>query len=98
MVRLANISHNFIDVLVSVPFQLGVERLAIFTDSKYLIDSISDWIFGWLSNDWRKSDGGRVKHKKQYRELLMAMEDMDIKWVSRWFNQYFRYNLSVVFA
>lgn len=50
----------------------------------YLINSVETWIFNWLRNGWRRSEYGRceIKHRKQYRELLEAMEDMDIKWVS----------------
>ena len=47
----------------------------------YLIDCMTSYIFKWLANDWRKSNGEDIKHRSQYRELLEAMEDMDIKWV-----------------
>ena len=57
-------------------------RLAIHTDSDYLINSLTNWIYTWLANGWQKSDGSPLKHKKQYRDLLLAMENMDIEWVS----------------
>ena len=62
---------------------LGVERLTIYTDSMYLIQSINSWIYTWLSNGWIKSDGQPLMHKTQYRDLLYAMEDMDVNWVQR---------------
>ncbi|XP_046653671.1 ribonuclease H1-like [Daphnia pulicaria] len=69
-----------IEALKIVKFY-GVEKLAIHTDSMYLINSITNWIFSWLSSDWRKRDGEPIKHKIQYRELLRMMEDVDIEWV-----------------
>lgn len=62
--------------------------MAIHTDSMYLINSITNWIFSWLSSDWRKRDGEPIKHKIQYRELLRMMEDVDIEWVTP--SQYFK--------
>ncbi len=58
-----------------------VGRLAIHTDSNYIIDSVTNWIYTWLTNGWRKRDGSPLKNKKQYRDLLLAMEGMDIDWV-----------------
>ena len=56
--------------------------MAIHTDSQYMINSITNWIFTWLKNGWVKSDGSPLKNKLQYREMLAAMEDMNLKWVS----------------
>ncbi len=58
-----------------------MRRLAVHTDSMYLIDSVTNWIFNWLSNDWQRYDGQPLKHKHEYRDLLFAMEGMDVKWV-----------------
>ena len=49
----------------------------------YLIQSINNWIYTWLSNGWIKSDGQPLMHKTQYRDLLYAMEHMDVNWVQR---------------
>ena len=59
-----------------------IGRLAIHTDSKYLINSVNVWMVKWLRNGWHKFEGGEIKHKDEYRELLLTMEDIDLKWVS----------------
>ena len=52
------------------------------TDSMFVVDCFQQrWIHSWLSNGWIKSDGKPVKNKKQFRELLLAMKNMDVKWV-----------------
>ena len=58
-----------------------MERLAVYTDSKYLIDTTTKWIYKWLRNGWKKYDGQPLKHSEEYRELLKLMEDIDMKWV-----------------
>ncbi|EFX83307.1 hypothetical protein DAPPUDRAFT_223388 [Daphnia pulex] len=59
----------------------GVERVVIFTDSQYLIDSITDWIFTWQSNGWRTYQGQPVVHKALYEELLFWTRDFDcVEW------------------
>lgn len=69
---------------------LGKRQIAIRTDSKYMIDSITKWILNWLANGWFKRNGEPVVHKEQYRQMLLAMEDMFIKWV---WNQWSNYSL-----
>lgn len=60
---------------------IGFERVSIRTDSQYLIKSVTDWIFKWLSNGWHKADGTPLKHKNYYRQLLREMEGVDVEWV-----------------
>lgn len=56
--------------------------MEILTDSMYLIDCIENFMFKWLANGWIKSNGDVVKHRTEYRELLAAMENMNVKWVN----------------
>ena len=36
-------------------------NVQIFSDSKYAINSISDWAYGWKKNGWKKK-GGQIKN------------------------------------
>lgn len=59
----------------------GVKRTAIFTDSQYLIDSITKWIYTWLNNGWQTYQGQPVVHKALYEELLYWIEDFErVEW------------------
>lgn len=42
---------------------------------------MTNYIFQWLSNGWIGYNGQAVVNKVDFRELLGAMEDMDVKWV-----------------
>lgn len=50
--------------------RLGPRPLLIISDSKYVINGITDWIHNWKRNRWTKADGMPVKNK----ELWIMME------------------------
>uniref|UniRef100_A0A182LUJ3 RNase H type-1 domain-containing protein n=1 Tax=Anopheles culicifacies TaxID=139723 RepID=A0A182LUJ3_9DIPT len=60
----------------------GVDRLAINTDSKFLIDSATKWVPGWKQNDWTLSGGGPVKNKTDFVALdrELSRGDVKVKW------------------
>jgi ribonuclease HI len=39
------------------------EDIVIYTDSQYSIDCFTTWITGWVSRNWKKSDGNDVLHR-----------------------------------
>ncbi|MFM7363723.1 MAG: ribonuclease HI [Cuspidothrix sp.] len=55
------------------------QPITLYTDSKYLIDSITKWIKGWKKNGWKKSDGNPV----QNQDLLETLDQLNSKLV-RW--------------
>ncbi|XP_052893475.1 ribonuclease H1-like [Anopheles moucheti] len=60
----------------------GVQRLAINTDSKFLIDSATKWMPGWKERDWTLANGGPVKNKADFQELDRELRtgNMQVKW------------------
>lgn len=59
-----------------------MERLAINTDSKFLIDATTQWMSGWKKRDWTLASGGPVKNRTDFMELDREMNtgNMSIKW------------------
>jgi ribonuclease HI len=51
------------------------------TDSVYVKDGITRWIFGWQRNGWRTSSRQPVKNADLWQELLTAIEPHRIDWV-----------------
>jgi ribonuclease HI len=51
------------------------------TDSVYVKDGITRWIFGWQTNGWRTSSRQPVKNADLWQELLTAIEPHRIDWV-----------------
>uniref|UniRef100_A0A2R5LAB8 Ribonuclease H1 n=1 Tax=Ornithodoros turicata TaxID=34597 RepID=A0A2R5LAB8_9ACAR len=60
---------------------LGCKNVTIYTDSAFLINSMTKWMDGWIKRNWRLSDGQAVKNKEDFQDLLKAAEGLRIKWV-----------------
>lgn len=41
----------------------------VFTDSKYVRNGITEWVFRWKKNGWRTSAGGDVKNRDLWERL-----------------------------
>jgi ribonuclease HI len=55
----------------------------VFTsDSRYLIDGMSDWVFGWARRGWRKADGKPVENVELWAEAVAAASAHRVEW--RW--------------
>jgi ribonuclease HI len=57
-------------------------RVTLYTDSIYLRDGITKWIFGWQRNGWKTADRKPVKNAELWQELLQAVKPHQIEW--RW--------------
>jgi ribonuclease HI len=65
-------TNNRMELLATIK---GLEALKyrckvhIYTDSKYVKEGISAWIFGWKKNGWRTADGKEVKNQDLWKKL-----------------------------
>lgn len=56
-------------------------EVTIYTDSKYVLDGITKWIFGWKKNGWRTADKKPIKNIDFWQELDAEVTQHKIKWV-----------------
>jgi ribonuclease HI len=62
--------------------QLGfMGVIEIFSDSKYVILGITEWINSWIKNDWRNSAKKIVLNSKLWKELHALNKEFKIKWI-----------------
>lgn len=54
--------------------------VTLHTDSRYVIDGITKWIFGWRKNGWRNSKREAVKNADLWQELVGAAAPHKIDW------------------
>ena len=54
--------------------------IEVFTDSQYLINGITKWVFGWKNNGWMTKSKVPVLNKDLWQKLLVLVEDKDIEW------------------
>lgn len=55
-------------------------KITLYTDSKYVLHGITEWIDNWKKNNWRKSDNKPVKNAELWKELHNKIEKHDIIW------------------
>ena len=58
-------------------------NVELFTDSKYVMDGITQWIHNWKKNNWRTAAKKDVKNKDLWIELdsFVAKHDVNWNWV-----------------
>ena len=58
-------------------------NITLYTDSKYVMDGITNWIHGWKQNNWKTANKKPVKNKELWQELdgLVSKHNIDWKWV-----------------
>jgi len=56
------------------------KEIEIFTDSKYVMQGITEWIKNWKSNHWKTSQKKDVKNKDLWVLLDTVSAKHDIKW------------------
>ena len=55
-------------------------EIEIFTDSKYVMQGITEWIKNWKNNHWKTSQKKDVKNKDLWVLLDTVSAKHDIKW------------------
>jgi len=59
-------------------------NIRVYTDSKYLINSITKWITGWKSRGWKTSDGSDVLNQDLWislDETVKSLESKSLEWI-----------------
>lgn len=54
--------------------------VAIYTDSKYVVEGAKGWIFGWLKNGWKTKAESDVANKELWQELSPLLNKVAIEW------------------
>lgn len=61
--------------------KLPAAPISVYTDSSYVKQGISEWIFGWKKNGWKTASKQPVKNK----DLWEAIDILSAKLNPRWF-------------
>ncbi|SMF60291.1 ribonuclease HI [Pseudobacteriovorax antillogorgiicola] len=73
-----NVTNNQMEMtaIVEALHALGQDPgdVAILTDSTYVIQGITQWIWGWMRNGWKTASGNDVSNKELWQSLLTAVQ------------------------
>ena len=56
-------------------------RIALHTDSRYVIDGITKWVFGWQKNGWKNAAKKPVANAELWQDLIAAVKPHRIDWI-----------------
>ncbi len=78
----AQTTNNRMELMAAIMALETLERptkLTVITDSSYVKDGITSWIYGWKSKGWKKK-GGEIKNLELWQRLDQARDRHDVKW------------------
>jgi ribonuclease HI len=56
-------------------------QVTLHTDSRYVIDGITGWVFGWQRNGWKNAAKKPVANADLWQDLIAAVRPHKIEWV-----------------
>jgi ribonuclease HI len=56
-------------------------EIKVYTDSKYVMDGITKWIFGWKKNGWKTADKKPIKNIEFWQDLDAEVARHKIEWI-----------------
>ena len=59
---------------------LSEAEITVYTDSQYLINGITKWVFGWENSGWLTANKKTVLNKDLWQLLVAKARDLEIEW------------------
>jgi ribonuclease HI len=56
-------------------------RIKLHTDSKYVLQGITEWLDNWKKRGWKTATKHPVKNEDLWRRLDAAIQPHDIEWI-----------------
>ena len=79
----AHTTNNKMELMAAIASLEALERpttLTIVTDSSYVKDGITSWIFGWKKRGGKTANNKPVKNEDLWKRLDAATQRHDVKW------------------
>lgn len=57
------------------------DPITVYTDSNYLINGVTKWIFGWAKNGWITAQKKDVENRDLWEALMILIKGKKINWV-----------------
>lgn len=59
---------------------IKMEKINLYSDSKYVILGITQWIFKWQKNNWHNSANKKIENLVLWQELFEISKELKISW------------------
>ena len=78
-----NTTNNQMELSASIEGLAALKEkcsVELFTDSKYVMDGITQWITNWKKNNWRTAAKKDVKNRELWQELDQLISYHQVQW------------------
>ncbi len=79
-----NTTNNRMELMATIEALKSIKKsgdeIILNTDSRYVINGITKWVYGWQKNDWVTKEKKEVLNKDLWEELVNASAGKKIKW------------------
>ena len=78
-------TNNRMEIMAAIMALRSLKKpsqVTIHTDSRYLMDGVTQWMKKWKANGWKTADKKPVKNNDLWLALEEALAPHDVKW--RW--------------
>tara|TARA_Y100001949_G_C15729748_1_gene218855 strand:+ start:9 stop:443 length:435 start_codon:yes stop_codon:yes gene_type:complete len=81
-----NVTNNQMELTAAIEGLVALKEpcsVVLYTDSKYVMDGITQWIHKWKKNNWRTASKKDVKNKELWQQLdnLVHLHEVQWHWV-----------------
>ncbi|MGN6585426.1 MAG: ribonuclease HI, partial [Rhizobiaceae bacterium] len=76
-------TNNQMELMAAISALEALKRpctVDLYTDSQYVRQGITGWIFGWKRNGWRTADKKPVKNVELWQRLDAALKQHEVRW------------------
>ncbi len=77
-------TNNRMELMAAIEGLRAIKRtcpVTIYTDSKYVLQGVTEWMDGWKTRGWKTADKKPVKNQDLWMELDTQVARHKIKWV-----------------
>lgn len=81
----ADTTNNRMELMAAIQALESLSRssqITVVTDSAYVKNGVTSWIFGWKRNGWKTADNKPVKNAELWQRLDQAQQRHQVEW--RW--------------
>ncbi|XP_038161288.1 ribonuclease H1 [Cyprinodon tularosa] len=61
--------------------QNHIQKLVLYTDSKFTINGVTSWVKNWKLNGWRLKSGGEITNKQDFMKLDLLNSELQVVWL-----------------
>lgn len=79
----AETTNNQMELMAAIQGLEALKRpceVVLTTDSKYVLQGMTEWLKGWKKKGWKNASGQPVKNKELWQRLEQAANPHQIQW------------------